>query len=178
MKTVTRSALAFLAATAAAAPPPPAIGDETAAQFHASWHAALSASLPRYSPPPAAGPPRAAVVAHPVAWADAGEPVVVMPDFYVTERRGPPLRERDLLTPKGRADLAKRKYSSKLDRILNGHVLPLIGISIESRVLAEQAEDDRLAAQSDFARTARAIAQIDHADGAEYQRLADDADAR
>ena len=167
---------AVAVASAAASDARPDAGRGTASAYRAAWHESVASQLPRFAPPGSRTPrvESTSLAATP----DSDGPVFVLPDFFVTEHRRAPLHERDLLTPKGRADLAVKRYSSRLDRLLNGHVLPWVGLSIESRVLAEQAEDDRLAAMADLDRTARAIAQIDRASGQDYQRIAANAYAR
>jgi hypothetical protein len=75
----------------------------------ASTAAKLNAQLPHYTPKPAAaGANRLGAPAEDRDFADSS--VLQLPNYEIQERQAPDFRERELLTPKGRIDVAFRRH--------------------------------------------------------------------
>jgi hypothetical protein len=141
--------------------------------------AAVAAGLPKYDPSSAARQNQS--IDAEIDDRDADEPnnqIVRLPAYIVHGRRPPILRDRDLLTERGLGELAQRRYITRFDRLLNGHPIPIIGASLESRALAMYAEDERLQNMADLSRSARLASLVDPAGSGNLKRLADDANMR
>jgi hypothetical protein len=116
---------------------------------------AITASLPRYAPPPKQAPKKPAAD---VETEDEAEPegtplssdqprnkIIRLPRYIVEGDRPPVFRERDIYTKQALAAIAMRRYLSGLDRsVLNRYTLPLFGTSQEKRAMAMYEEDARL----------------------------------
>lgn len=132
---------------------------------------ALAASMPKYNPPPKPNPADEDVDLRDVDKPKNG--IIRLPKYTVHEKKPPVFRERDIFTPGGLEDLARRRYLSATDRILNRVTLPLFGTSSEARAMAMYAEDERLNNMSDLKDTAKDISRTDAADGAYIKRVSD-----
>jgi hypothetical protein len=133
---------------------------------------ALAASMPKYNPPPKPDP-----VDEDVDLRDIDKPrngIIRLPKYTVQERKPPVFRERDIFTRSGLADLAKSRYLSATDRMLNRVTLPLFGTSSEARAMAMYAEDERLNNMSELKDNARDIGYLDAAEGAYIKRVTDE----
>jgi hypothetical protein len=149
-------------------PPPPAKRDRPVSSGVAS---ALAASMPKYNPPPKPAP-----VAVDGAARDVDNPkdgIIRLPKYTVQEKKPPVFRERDIYTTGGLADLAKNRYLTATDRMLNRVTLPLFGTSQEARAMAMFAEEERLHNMSDLKDTAKDISRTDPNDGAYIKRVTD-----
>jgi hypothetical protein len=134
--------------------------------------AALAASRPKYNPPPKPDPADEDVDLREIDKPRNG--IIRLPKYTVQEKKPPVFRERDIFTRGGLADLARNRYLSATDRILNRVTLPLFGTSSEARAMAMYAEDERLNNMSDLTDTAEDIGRADAADGAYIKRVTDE----
>ncbi len=101
------SVVAFAADGEPAAPVAPAararvVSSETAER--------LSAAAPKYTPPPAKETPGPAPAAATPVADKPRNTIIRLPAYVVQEQKVPALRERDLLTPQGRVDLALKRH--------------------------------------------------------------------
>ena len=149
-------------------PPPPAKRDRPVSSGVAS---ALAASMPKYNPPPKPAPVDEDVDARDVDKPKNG--IIRLPKYTVQEKKPPVFRERDIYTTGGLADLAKNRYLTATDRMLNRVTLPLFGTSQEARAMAMYAEEERLHNMSDLKDTAKDISRTDPNDGAYIKRVTD-----
>jgi hypothetical protein len=148
--------------------PPPQKKDRAISSGVAS---ALAASMPKYNPPPKRDP-----ADEDVDLRDVDKPrngIIRLPKYTVREKKPPVFRERDIFTRGGLADLARSRYLTATDRILNRVTLPLFGTSSEARAMAMYAEDERLNNMADLTNTAEDIGRADPADGAYIKRVTD-----
>ncbi len=132
---------------------------------------ALAASMPKYNPPPKPKP-----VDDDVDLRDVDKPrngIIRLPKYTVQEKKPPVFRERDIFTKGGLNEVARNRYLTATDRILNGVTLPLFGTSQEARAMAMYAEDERLNNMSDLKDTAKDISRTNAADGAYIKRVTD-----
>ena len=122
---------------------------------------AITASLPRYAPPPKQAPKKPAAevetedeAAPESALIGPDQPknkIIRLPRYIVEGDRPPVFRERDINTKQALAAIAMRRYLSTFDRsFLNRYTLPLLGISPEARAMAMYEEDARLSNISDL----------------------------
>ena len=132
---------------------------------------ALAASMPKYNPPPKPNPNDEDVDLREVDKPRNG--IIRLPKYTVQEKKPPLFRERDIFTRSGLADLAKNRYLTAADRVLNRMTLPLFGTSAEARAMAMYAEDERLNNMSDLKDTARDVGYLDPAEGAYIKRVTD-----
>jgi hypothetical protein len=130
---------------------------------------ALAASMPKYNPPPKPNPDDEDVDLRDVDKPRNG--IIRLPKYTVQEKKPPVFRERDIFTRGGLADLAKSRYLTATDRVLNRVTLPLFGTSAEARAMAMYAEDERLNNMSDLKETARDVGYLDPAEGAYIKRV-------
>ena len=132
---------------------------------------ALAASMPKYNPPPKPKP-----VDETADMRDVDKPkngIIRLPKYTVQEKKPPVFRERDIYTSGGLAELARNRYLSPTDRVLNRVTLPLFGTSQEARALAMYAEDERLNNMSDLKDTAKDVSRTDPNEGAYIKRVTD-----
>lgn len=132
---------------------------------------ALAASMPKYNPPPKAPP-----VDEDVDLRDVDKPkngIIRLPKYTVQEKKPPVFRERDIFTNAGLASVARDRYITATDRVLNRVTLPLFGTSSEARALAMYAEDERLNNMSNLKDTARDVSRTDPNEGAYIKRVTD-----
>jgi hypothetical protein len=132
---------------------------------------ALAASMPKYNPPPKPKP-----VDEDVDLREVDKPkngIIRLPKYTVQEKKPPVFRERDIYTSGGLADLARNRYLTATDRILNRVTLPLFGTSPEARAMAMYAEDERLNNMSDLKDTAKDVSRTDPNEGAYIKRVTD-----
>ncbi|MEO6001623.1 MAG: hypothetical protein ABIZ04_16845 [Opitutus sp.] len=132
---------------------------------------ALAASMPKYSPPPKPVP-----VDEDVDLRDVDKPkngIIRLPKYTVQEKKPPVFRERDIFTSAGLASVARDRYITATDRVLNRVTLPLFGTSSEARALAMYAEDERLNNMSDLKDTAKDVSRTDPNEGAYIKRVTD-----
>lgn len=134
--------------------------------------ATLAASMPKYNPPPKPNPEDEDVDLREVDKPRNG--IIRLPKYTVQEKKPPVFRERDIFTTGGLADLARNRYLTATDRILNRVTLPLFGSSQEARSMAMYAEDERLHNMSDLKDTAKDVSRTNAADGAYIKRVTDD----
>lgn len=132
---------------------------------------ALAASMPKYNPPPKPNPNDEDVDLRDIDKPRNG--IIRLPKYTVQEKKPPVFRERDIFTRSGLADLAKSRYLTATDRMLNRVTLPLFGTSSEARAMAMYAEDERLNNMSDLKETARDVGYLDAAEGAYIKRVTD-----
>jgi hypothetical protein len=154
--------------TAPLMPPPKPKKDRPISTGVAS---ALAASMPKYSPPPKPNPADEDVDLRDVDKPKNG--IIRLPKYTVQEKKPPVFRERDIFNKGGLANLARGRYLSATDRILNRVTLPLFGTSPEARAMAMYAEDERLNNMADLKDTAKDISRINAADGAYIKRVTD-----
>lgn len=116
---------------------------------------AITAGLPRYVPPPKQEPkkPAAAVEGEeeaepedrPLAADQPRNKIIRLPRYIVEGDRPPVFRERDVYTSRALADIAMKRYLSRLDSgLLNRFTLPLFAATNEERAMAMYREDERL----------------------------------
>ncbi|WP_146180136.1 hypothetical protein [Opitutus sp. ER46] len=73
-----------------------------------------------------------------------GDGIIELPRFFVPETRLRIPSEEAVLTSRGVADIAMKRYISELDHALNRFTLPLFGTSREAHATAMYREDERL----------------------------------
>ena len=132
---------------------------------------ALAATMPKYNPPPKPDPTDEDVDLREVDKPKNG--IIRLPKYTVQEKKPAVFRERDINTQAGLASLARSRYLSATDNVLNRVTLPLFGTSQEARAMAMYAEDERLNNLSDLTDTAKDIGRADPADGAYIKRVTD-----
>lgn len=138
-----------------------AISPEVAAQ--------LAANTPKFSPPP---PKPAPKPEEQVDMREIDRPRNDIPRLdpvYVREPRDIVLKERDVSTSAGLADIAVRRYLSEVDRAMNRVTIPLFGSSSVDRAIAMYNEDERLQNMATLQDAAQTAAKSDPAAG-EYVR--------
>lgn len=129
--------------------------------------AALAAAAPKYTPPPAKPEPKPEE--EQVDMRDVDKPknqIIRLPKYIVQEQKPVVFSERTIMTDKGLADIAVRRYISDMDRALNRFTLPLFGTSVEKRALTMYEEDERLKNMSDLRDAGLDAAKTDPAQGA------------
>jgi hypothetical protein len=134
--------------------------------------ATLAASMPKYNPPPKPVPEDEDVDLREVDKPRNG--IIRLPKYTVQEKKPPVFRERDIFTTGGLAELARNRYLTATDRILNRVTLPLFGTSQEARAMAMYAEDERLHNMSDLKDTAKDVGRTNSAEGAYIKRVTDE----
>ena len=133
---------------------------------------ALAAAMPKYNPPPKPDP-----ADEDIDLRDIDKPrngIIRLPKYTVQEKKPPVFRERDIYTREGLAELAKLRYLTSTDRLLNRVTLPLFGTSSEARAMAMYEEDERLDNMSDLTETARDIGRVDPEAGSYIKRVTDE----
>jgi hypothetical protein len=131
----------------------------------------LAASMPKYNPPPKSKPE------DDVDSREVDKPkngIIRLPKYTVQERKPPVFRERDIYTAGGLADLARKRYITRLDLAMNRFYIPFLSSSPEERALAMYAEDERLNNMSDLKDVARTVGQTDAAGSRYIKRVSDD----
>ena len=131
----------------------------------------LAASMPKYNPPPKPKPD------DDVDARDVDKPrngIIRLPKYTVQEKKPPIFRERDIYTKGGLADVARKRYLTRLDLALNRFYIPFLSASPEERAMAMYAEDERLNNISEFKDAARTVSHSDPAEGAYIKRLSDE----
>jgi len=128
--------------------------------------------MPKYNPPPKPDPDDEDVDLREIDKPRNG--IIRLPKYTVQERKPPVFRERDIFTRAGLADLAKSRYLSATDRMLNRVTLPLFGTSSEARAMAMYEEDERLNNMSELKENARDIGYLNPAEGAYIKRVTDE----
>ncbi len=113
--------------------------------------AALTASLPRFTPPPMRegdGSGAEAEANDDDLFADLPKPkngIVRLPRVVVEGSRPPVFSEKEIHTAKGLADIAvKRYFDSQFALALNRYTLPLVGMGKEAYALMLYEQDERL----------------------------------
>lgn len=131
----------------------------------------LAASMPKYNPPPKPTPE------DDIDSRDVDKPrngIIRLPKYTVQDKKPPVFRERDIYTKGGLADLARKRYQTRLDLALNRFYIPFLSSSPEARAMAMYAEDERLNNMADLKDTARTVSQSSAADGAYIKRVTDE----
>jgi hypothetical protein len=139
-------------------PAPPVDSDGETRTVSPRVAAALSAGLPKFSPPT----PTPAVEAEPKDMRDIDKPrneIHRLPKFVVQEARPPIFRDRDLYTQTGLIDL----YFKSHPGLILGNILGLNSAAAFDMYM----DDERKANMADLADTAHAISQGDR-EGAAY----------
>lgn len=134
--------------------------------------AALTASLPKYNPPPKPRPEDEDVDLRDVDKPRNG--IVRLPKYIVHQRRPPVFRERDIYTDKGLSALARRRYLTPLAQILNAFYIPFLTASPDDLAMAQYREDERLANMADLNDTAQTIGRGDPKAGTYLKRVSDE----
>lgn len=131
----------------------------------------LAAAMPKYAPPAPAKEPEPAREMVDMREVDKPRNTIIrLPDYVVKEPTPPVFTERAIMTDKGLADIAVRRYMSEADRALNRFTLPLFGTSMESRALAMYAEEERLQNMAAIEDAAQTVSVSDAASGAYIRR--------
>ena len=142
-------------------PAPAADSDGVTRSVSPGIAAALSAGMPKYSPP--------TPTPTPTPETEADKPkngIIRLPAYLVRERRPPIFRPRDLYTPTGLVDLTFKSHPG----LLIGNLLGLNAATAYRMYLDEQRQSN----MADLADTAHAMAQGgDFAEGAYIKRQSD-----
>ncbi|HWA86371.1 MAG TPA: hypothetical protein VG710_09130 [Opitutus sp.] len=133
---------------------------------------ALTASLPKYNPPPKPRPEDEDVDLRDVDKPRNG--IVRLPKYVVHQRRPAVFRERDIYTDKGLNELARRRYLTPLYQILNSLYIPFLTASPDDLAMAQYREDERLANMADLSDTADTIGRGDPKAGTYLKRVSDE----
>jgi hypothetical protein len=131
----------------------------------------LAASMPKYNPPPKPKP-QDDIDSREVDKPKNG--IIRLPKYTVQEKKPPVFRERDIYTAGGLADLARKRYLTRLDLAMNSFYIPFLSSSPEERAMAMYAEDERLNNMSDLKDAARTVGQSDPAGSQYIKRVSDD----
>lgn len=116
----------------------------------------LSATLPKYNPPPPADPKQTDKVANP--------DVLELPKMTVKQKPRPRLNTDIVYTRQNLGDkLAKEKFSD-LDRALNKFTLPLFGAGMAERALEEHEREKKEQLNLDVLNLSKALEQADPAE--------------
>jgi len=139
--------------------------------------AALSASMPKYAPPPPKPAPVPEEELPDLRETDKPKNTIVrLPKYVVREAKPPIFRDRDINTKKGLAAIAMRRYLTETDRALNRFTIPLFapfsingGTANEERALAMYDEDERLKNMSDVADQNNMVMKSDPSAGTKFK---------
>lgn len=101
------------------------------------------------------------------------EGIVRMPRYIVRDKQVPVPSEEKVLTNRGVADIAMKRYLSETYRALNPFTLPLFGMSPEARATAMYREDERLRRIEDLKDQVRMMNLTDRAAGRKIKRESD-----
>jgi hypothetical protein len=116
----------------------------------------LSATLPKYNPPPPADPKQTDKVTNP--------DVLELPKMTVKQKPRPRLNADIVYTRQDLGDkLAKEKFSD-LDRALNKFTLPLFGAGMAERALEEHEREKKEQLNLDVLNLSKALEQADPAE--------------
>jgi hypothetical protein len=164
MKTTTNLGLLFIVLATSAlaedtpAQPAPAVPapPPAAAPVPANAREQLSATLPKYEPPP---PPEPKKLDQP-----ATSDVLELPKMTVKQKPRPRLNADIVYTRENLGDkLAKEKFS-QLDRVLNSFTLPLFGAGMAERALEEHEREKKKELNLDVLNISKALEQADPAE--------------
>jgi hypothetical protein len=158
MKTTPKLGLLFVMlaviACAEEAPAKPAVAPAEPAPQTAREQ--LSATLPKYEPPP---PAEAKPLDKP-----ADPDVLELPKMTVKQKPRPRLNTDIVYTRQNLGDkLAKEKFS-ELDRVLNSFTIPLFGAGIAERALEEHEREKKKQLNLDVQNISKALEQSDPAE--------------
>jgi hypothetical protein len=161
---------------AKAAPQPPAAPRSRVLSNDVS--ATISASMPKYNPPPKAPEPKPEEELPDLR--DTDKPrngIIRLPEHIVRERKPPVLRERDVSTKSGLAALAVGRYITDVDRALNrwnflGVHSTGVSDSTTGRALTMYEEEERLQNMADLNDAAGLASATDKAAGVYIKREA------
>lgn len=142
--------------------------------------ASISAAMPKYNPPkPVEKKPEAETPDLRETDKPKNE-IVRLPDYVVRDRLNPILRERDVYTKEGLADLATRRHFTDAGKALNRFTVPLFspistsgsGSATTDRALLMYTEEERLKNMADLSDAAGLVSARDKAAGAYVKREA------
>lgn len=127
---------------------------------------ALSAAMPKYTPPPPKPEPKPEE--QQVDMRDVDKPrnqIIRLNPMIVREKKPAILTERAVTTDKGLEDIAVRRYISEMDRVLNRFNIPFVGASLQQRAMVMYEEDERIKNMADLKANAVDAAKSDPAAG-------------
>lgn len=150
--------------------------------------ASISASMPKFNPEAAKAAAKAAEPKPESELPDLRETdkprntIIRLPEHIVREKAPPVLRERDVYTSSGKAELARQRYLSDVDVALNRYRIPLFspismgggtsGNATTDRALLMYAEDERLQNMADLDAAAALVSATDKSAGLYIKREA------
>lgn len=127
---------------------------------------ALSAAMPKYTPPPPKPEPKPEE--EEIDMRDIDKPrnqIIRLNPMIVREKKPAILTERAVTTDKGLEDIAVRRYISEMDRVLNRFNIPFVGASLQQRAMVMYEEDERLKNMADLKANAVDAAKSDPSAG-------------
>jgi hypothetical protein len=146
--------------------------------------ASISASMPKFNPQAAKAPePKPESELPDLRETDKPRNTIIrLPEHVVREKAPPVLRERDVYTGSGLAELARARYLTDMDVALNRFRIPLFspisvggnstGNATTDRALLMYAEDERLQNMADLDAAAALVSATDKSAGLYIKREA------